>query len=273
VAGRSTVKELHAKCARVTATARDETAHYAEVKRNRCLRTWTDAVGSHLHLQSTADAVATVLAGMKPYERALFEAARKAGEREPAGAYAADALVAMARNSMVGGRTDGDGTTSRPPKAELRLRCDFPAFERGEVRSGETCEVPGIGSVPVALARSVAPDAIIDLIVTRGVDVRAVVSLGRHVPRALKIALEERYPTCAKWDCDVAAHLENDHIDPYDRVKETRYENIVRWCPHHHDLKTHRRYTPVQLPDAQWDLLPPDPSPHDRSPPELALAV
>jgi len=80
----------------------------------------------------------------------------------------------------------------------------------------------------------------------------------------MKVALEERYPTCAKWDCDVAAHLEADHIEDFSLVQETRFENLVHWCPHHHDLKTYDRWRPVSREDGQWDLVPPDgPDPPD----------
>lgn len=270
------VKTLRQECARVKAAARpDDVEHYLRVKRERQLRSWEDHDGAHLHLQSTPDDIATVLTAIKPYERELFEAARKRDEHEPFAAYAADALVAIARDSLSGSASPG----RRLPRAELRLRVDLPAFERGTTEPGEVCEIPGIGPVPVVLARSVASDAIIDLIVTQGVDVKAIVSAGRTVPRAVQLALEERYPTCAKWDCDVDHGLENDHLTGFALTHDTRLEDLVRWCRDHHQLKTHRGYAPVRRADGHWDLVPPDrPPPADPSPPdatdrELALAV
>lgn len=267
------VKTFRQECARVKAAARtDDVEHYLRVKRDRHLRSWEDGDGAHLHLQSTPDDIATVLTAIKPYERDLFEAARKRDEHEPFGAYAADALVAIARDSQAGTSSGG----RHIPRAELRLRVDLPALERGTTQPGEICEIPGIGPVPVALAQSVASDAIIDLIVTQGVDVRAIVSPGRTVPRAMQVALEERYPTCAKWDCDITEHLENDHLTGFAITHDTRLDDLVRWCRDHHGLKTYRGYTSVRRADGHWDLIPPDrPPPDDRSPPdhELAFAV
>ena len=112
------------------------------------------------------------------------------------------------------------------------------------------------------------PDSIIDLIVTQGQDVRAIVTHTRTVARAVQVALEERYPSCGKWDCDATAHLENDHTVEYATSGHTKYEELVRWCPHHHDLR-HHGSTPVQLDDGTWDLKPPDTD--ERGPPDALL--
>jgi len=254
-----TVKALKARANQVKAAARDdELDRYRRIKAERHVRTWEDHEGSHLHLQSTADDVAVVMTAIAAYERPIFEAARQAGERESAGAYRADALVAMARAAT--GTTDVKVTM---PRAELRIRVDFAALERGHTTAGEVCEIPGLGPIPVEVARKMAPDSIIDLIVTKGTDVRSIVSLGRTIPRAMKVALEERSPNCAKWDCDIASHLEADHVEDYSIVHETRFENLVHWCPYHHDLKTYDKWRPVPREDGQWDLVPPD----ERGPP------
>ena len=239
----------------------DEVERYNRIRQSRTLRTWADHDGSHLHLQSTPDAIATVLAGIKPYERQIFDAARERGEHERASAYAADALVAMAQDSMSAAPV-ADAPKRRPPRAELRLRVDLPAFERGETQPGEVCEIPGVGPVPVALARSVASDAVIDLIVTQGRDVHSVVSLGRTIPHTLRVALEERYPTCAQPGCDARDHLEIDHLVPFAAPHNgpTRLDNLIRWCPHHHHLKTNKGYRPIRGPDGEWQLIPPAPT-------------
>jgi hypothetical protein len=256
-----TVKALKEHATRVKAAARDdELDDYQRIKAERHLRTWADHHGSHLHLQSTADAVARVMTAVGAFERPIFDAARQAGERESPGAYRADALVAMA-DAALGCPSDVKVTL---PKAELRIRVDFAALERGSTSPGEVCEIPGLGPVPVDLARKLAPDSIIDLIVTKGTDVRSIVSLGRTIPRAMKLALEERYPTCAKWDCDVATHLEADHVEDFSIVRETRFENLVHWCTYHHDLKTYAKWRPIPREDGHWDLIAPDgPDPPD----------
>lgn len=268
-AERDTVKGLKERCARVKAAARtDEVDHYNRMRAARSLRTWADGDGAHLHLQSTPDAIATVLAGIKPYERQIFDAARQRGEHERASAYAADALVAMAQDSMAAPTTTTGGKR-RPARAEIRINVDLPAFERGELHAGETCEIPGIGPVPVAVARSVASDAVIDVIVTQGRDIRSVVSLGRTIPHALRVALEHKYPTCAQPGCDARDHLEIDHLVPFASPHNgpTRLDNLVRWCPHHHHLKTNKGYLPIRGPDGEWQLIPPGPDPPGDPPP------
>ena len=259
------VRTLKQKAEQVKAAARDdELARYRRIKRNRMLRTWDDSEGSNLHFRSTADDLAVVKNAIEAYVPAIFDAARTADEREPMGAYRADALVALARDAT-GIATE---TKKRLPKAEMRIRIDLPAF-RGAPERGEVCEIPGIGPIPVAVARAAMPDAIVDLVVTQGQDVRAIVTHNRTVRHAVQVALEERYPTCAKWDCDATAHLENDHIEDFARTRHTMYDELVRWCPHHHDLKTNRGYVPVQLDDGDWDLKPPDAQIVDgRAPPD-----
>jgi len=77
--------------------------------------------------------------------------------------------------------------------------------------------------------------------------------------------------------------LENHHITDYSLVHETRIENIVPLCSHHHDLVTYRGFTLIRGPDGFVDLVapdqtelvttdpsPPDPSCLDQSRPEQA---
>ena len=116
-ARRGTVKDLKELSARVKAAVRDDTTDYLRIRRERHLRTWRDGDGAHLHLQSTPEDIDTVLRGMAPYRQAIFDAARKSDEREPPGAYDADALVAMARDSL-------NRTNMNPgAKARAPVRC------------------------------------------------------------------------------------------------------------------------------------------------------
>jgi len=146
VAQHGTVKALKARAKQVTAAARDdELDRYRRIRSERHVRTWEDHDGSHVHFQSTADDVAVVMTAIQAYERPIFQAARQAGERESAGAYRADALVAMARAATGASTTDLKVTI---PRAELRIRVDFAALERGHTTAGEVCEIPGFGPIP-----------------------------------------------------------------------------------------------------------------------------
>ena len=273
-AQRGTFKDLKEFSARVKAAVRDDTAEHLRIRAIRTVSTWRDGDGAHLHLQSTPEDIDTVLSAMQPYRQAIFDAARAGEDREPSGAYDADALVAMARESLE--QTDATSTKSRSPRAVLNINVDFPSFAAGETVPGGYCEIPGLGPVPVALARSVAPDAIINLIVRQGVDVKALVTRSQSVTPRMQIALDAMYPTCGERNCDVRHGLENHHITDYSLVHETRIDNIVPLCPYHHDLVTYRGYTLIRGPDQLVDLAAPDQQPDqepgdqvlDRSPPD-----
>ena len=269
-AQRGTVKDLKELSARVKAAVRDDTTEHLRIRRERCLRTWRDGDGAHLHLQSTPDDIDTVLSAIPPYRQAIFDAARNGDDREPPGAYDADALVAMARDSL--DRTSAtSGPKSRAPRAALNINLDFPSFAAGKTVPGGHCEIPGLGPVPVALAHSVAPEAVINLIVRQGVDVKALVTLSQSVTPKMQIALDAMYPTCGERNCDVRHGLENHHITDYSLVHETRIENIVPLCSYHHDLVTYRGYTLIRGPDGFVDLVAPDQTElvtTDRSPPD-----
>jgi hypothetical protein len=252
----------------------------------------------HLEARMTTDALAILRSVLGEYERDVFEDARKAGIRETRQAYLADALVAMAQGALapdVAGAgaagadpadTDADTTeddpdasaddvasadsaatatdkpacrhASRVPTALMRITVTADALLRGHVNPGETCEIPGIGPVPVALAREQIGDAILELVVTRGIDVTTVVSDSRHVRKALRIALEERDKTCVVPGCNASDPLERDHwqVD-YAKHGPTEYDNLARLCPWHHDLKTNKGWR-LLGPPGQWRFLSPD---------------
>jgi len=153
----------------------------------------------------------------------------------------------------------------------LTIDLDFPSFAAGRTVPGGHCEIPGLGPVPVALAHSVAPEAVINLIIRQGVDVRALVTCSQSVTPRMQVALDAMYPTCGERSCDIRYGLENHHITEYSLVHETRIENIVPLCQYHHDLVTYRSFTLIRGPDRRVDLAAPDQSREldggERSPP------
>ena len=195
-----------------------------------------------------------MLAGMEPYRERIFREARRAGRRESSEAYAADALVAMA------GEAGGSGGGSKGPRAMVHVRVDHSALVRGYAEGDETCEVPGIGPIPVATARAMACDSIMKVLLTDGTDIRAVAHAGRTIPAKLRTALEARDPTCVVSGCDVRHGLELDHIVPFAEGGPTTKDNLARLCSWHHDLKTYCDYRLVGG-HGNWTLIGPDP-PH-----------
>lgn len=111
-----------------------------------------------------------------------------------------------------------------------------------ETEEGETCEIPGIGPIPMAVARRLADDAFLKVLVTDGTDVTTVAHPGRTIPARLRTAVEARDPACVVPGCDVRRGLEIDHRIPREEGGPTRLANLARLCRWHHYLKTHRRY-------------------------------
>ena len=117
------------------------------------------------------------------------------------------------------------------------MRIDHAALIRGTTEPGETCEIAGIGPVPVAVARTLADDSILKVLVHDATDVRAVSHAGRTIPARLRTALEELFPECCIEGCHVDRHLEIDHNIPVSEGGPTALWNLTRPCRHHHDHK------------------------------------
>ncbi|MHB1535280.1 MAG: HNH endonuclease signature motif containing protein, partial [Acidimicrobiales bacterium] len=96
---------------RATSAGEDRERHDA-IHRSRYLRTWTDRDGAgRLDARLTPEALAAFRAGLAPFERQAFDAARRGRERERSECYGADALIAMAR--AAGSRGASGGGASR----------------------------------------------------------------------------------------------------------------------------------------------------------------
>jgi uncharacterized protein DUF222 len=255
-----TVTALKERCSRVKATAaRDERAAYDRIHVRRYLRHWTDAEGAfRLEARLTADAGARVLAGLEPHKERIFHQARKEGRRESSEAYAADALVALAEENSDHGGPNRSGRSG--PRATVHVRVDHSALLRGHVMEGETCEIPGVGPIPVAAARSLATDAFLKVLVSKGTDVAAVAHVGRTIPSRVRTALEARDPTCVVPACDVRRGLEIDHIVPFAGGGPTTLANLARLCSFHHYLKTYHGYR-LAGSVGEWTWSGPDPPP------------
>ena len=138
----------------------------------------------------------------------------------------------------------------------IHVRVDHQALMRGHLEPGEICEIPGIGPVPAGVARRLAIDSILEILVTDGTDVTAVAHAGRSIPAALRRALVERDQVCVVPGCDVRDALEIDHVDPFASGGPASMDNLVRLCHWHHYLKTHHRHRLVAVGDG-WEWVPP----------------
>ena len=145
-------------------------------------------------------------------------------------AHRVDALVEMAMPGC-------DAPT--PPAAMVHVVVDYDALMRGHSVAGERCEIPGIGPIPVATARMLAADSIINVLLVDVVDVTRIAHTGRTVTAHQRTALRERTSTCEVPGCDTRTNLEIDHNDPWALSKNTSLDNLNLLCRWHHYQKTH----------------------------------
>ena len=124
----------------------------------------------------------------------------------------------------------------------VHVRVDHQALVRGRVEAGEVCEIPGVGPIPVEVARRLAVDSILSVLVIDGVDVTAVAYAGRTIPASIRRALRTRSGRALVPGCGLGEGLEIDHIEPFAQGGTTTLANLVRLCHWHHYLKTHHRY-------------------------------
>jgi len=256
LAGEQSLAALQRRCAQVKAlasSAKEEAERYQAMAASRYLRHWSDPDGAfRLEARLTPDAGAVVLASLAGAERACFDTARRAGQRLAPGQARADALVAL----LSGDAPDKKSATGT--KATVVLRVDATALRRGHVEAGETCMIPGIGPVPVAVVRRQLPQAFVKILLTDGVDVQAVCHVGRAVPAVVQSALEERDPTCVVPGCDRALGLENHHWRAdYAVARSTTLRDLARVCSWHHDLVTYDGYV-LRGGPGKWEYVPPE---------------
>jgi hypothetical protein len=262
-AERSSLAELHQECLRTEANAdADRDVTDRRIREQRRLHTWTDAEGAwNLVARGTPDAGARVLAALEPLVDARFTEARKKGRREVREAYAFDALVDLADRAANGGEQP---RRRRAPQHLALLRVDLAALTRGRTAGEETCELTGLGPIPVSRARELLGESTLRLVITKGVDVANVTHLGRGPTAAQRIALLWSSPTCTVEGC-TRTRVEVDHRDDWAKGGSTSLDNLDPLCSHHHDRKTRDRWALVPGTGKRPMVPPPDPR-HPRHP-------
>ena len=153
------------------------------------------------------------------------------------------------------------------PRYLAIIHVDLEALIRGEVEGDEKCEIPGLGPIPVRVARELLGDAILKLVITKGVDVANVVHLGRGPTAAQRIALLWSKPKCANEACS-SRFVQLDHRDPWANTHHTVLDETDPLCPHDHDLKTNHGWLLVEGTGRRAFVPPTDPRhPRNKPPP------
>jgi hypothetical protein len=268
LAERESVKALRDEGARRKQGHLDEQARYGAIRASRHVRFGTDPDGAAtMGVRTTPDAMAEIKAAIAHHQTRIFDQARNAGLRHPFEAYAADALVDMARASM--GKSDREQSKRVPTKVIVRV--DHRALERGHLEPGETCDIPGTGPVPITHIRDLLatgdafcaviatnetgqvttvahhghkpvthPATLFDTLAQRGHDVT-----GAHHSRApdayQRTALDWTNTTCTVTGCDLPRQ-EIDHRIDWAAQHRTQLDELDGLCRHHHALKTRHNY-------------------------------
>ena len=269
-AGRASLAELRAECARARAAAdADPDGSYRRIRRARRLRRYCDAEGAwNLHARGPVDAGAQLAAALEPLIEERFRRACAAGEREDREAYAFDALVELARRARRGASGDGDEDDGNerpqpPPTYLVVLRADLEALVRGSVQGEERCEIEGLGPVPVRTARALLGDSVLKLVLTRGSDVANVTHLGRGPNAAQRVVLLWSQAGCTAEGCN-RRRVEIDHRVPWAETRHTRLSELDALCPQHHALKTHEGWALAEG-TGKRPMVPPDDPRHPGS--------
>jgi hypothetical protein len=249
-AGKLSLRGLQEECRRVEAAAIvDEDDRYRRVHRSRAVRSWVDRRGvGHLSARLTADELARLMTEVDRRCDEMVVEAIRGRWFEGREAHRADALVDLARP---------DSAAPAGPAGMIHVVVDYDALMRGHTVTGETCEIPGIGPIPVTLARQMSEDAILKVLLTKGVDVVAVAHPGYTIPAHLRSAVEVRDQKCIVPRCDNRRDLQTDHRNTFGRTRVTKLEDLGRLCKWHHYQKTFLGYTYRGGPGT-WQWIPPE---------------
>jgi hypothetical protein len=266
--------ELRDAARKTRAAREDERERYARIRAGRFLRTRTEVDGAFTgSFRLTPDDGAEVMAALAPFRDRSFDEARLGGRREPLEAYAADALVGLARSFRTREPSDNRGDAEQAPvrpgrDTKIIVRVDAEALQRGHAGAGEICEIAGVGPVPVPVVYSLFPEALATAVITNGDAVASVAHAGRRVTATQRTALQWQGICCEVDGCDVREHLEIDHLIDYAITGHTKLDELGFKCRHHHDLKTYRGWDFVP---GTRQLVPPDhplhPGPRRRDEP------
>jgi len=225
-------QELKEGAARIKRAALGEAAEEAKERRaheGRFLRiTPTAHGGVRLSGRLTRLDGARVVSVLDAERQVVFKEARKAGRRTTHEAYLADAFV-----RVIGGER------SRRPQAKVVVHADLTALNRGSVEGDERCEIEGVGSIPVAVARDLFGDCWAEFIVKDGDDVRTITSHKRTIRQPLRDAVLARDGRrCVVPGCPNTKYLQFDHIWEFARGGRTELKNLQLLCTPHHKQKT-----------------------------------
>jgi hypothetical protein len=254
------LKQLGARVKADALSEEDCEERHARIHRRRSVRFWTDPDGAERgEWTATSDVGAHIRASIRAAQERIFRDARKAQRREPADAYAFDAFYGIVTHQC------GDGEVKGAPSTTVLIRVDAERLQRVPTSDEGICEIAGIGPVPVSVARAaLGNDAMVKLVITKGIDVLNVTHVGRTRTAAVQTALDWLYDECAVVGCHRRVAIQYHHTNPFRHTRHTRLDELAPLCSFHHRLVEHDHYTLAPRADGEYDLVAPD---VERGPP------
>ena len=146
----------------------------------------------------------------------------------------------------------------------LVVLVDGIALKRGYAAPGETCEIPGIGPIPVAWIDTLLPHVHTEMLIHDSVDIRAYATNTRHRTRPVELAVRVRDRDCTVPRCH-RDPTEFDHRVPFADTHDTSVANGNRVCTSDHRDKTHHGST-LDRDDTHWRYWPPGTDPTTTPP-------
>ena len=279
------------KARRAARSAEEEQARRARLHKTRGLRV---SEGPEGHVEIRGRFTPAAYAGVKPiidaHMKVRIEQARRDRTRDDWDAYRADAFLAAIAAGVTGPTyptstgTSG-GTHPDPPEGRLFapgteitvaegldpkvnwnlvILVDGIALKRGYAAPGETCEIPGIGPIPVAWINTLVPTVHTEMLIHDSIDIRAYATNTTHRTRPVDLAIRVRDRHCTVPRCHHEVS-ELDHITDYADSRDTSVTNLNGMCTTNHDDKTHRNAT-FTRDHTNWNWWPPDTDPTTNPP-------
>ena len=152
------------------------------------------------------------------------------------------------------------------PPVNILVRVDLTTILRGHAIAGETCEIDGLGPVPLAALREWFPQAAIDLIITKGVDVFNVTHLGRNVNARQQTVMDWLGEQCTRLGCGATRKLQIDHRVDWHKIHITEIANLDKLCIPDHNRKTREGWSLVEG-TGRRRMVPPDHPDHPANAP------
>ena len=204
---------LREKSRKVVLEAEQKRGLAERQKEARSARSHIDDLGMvNLHLRLEPHVGTTIVKRAEAEAARLYKAAKKDGKLEPFERHLADAYAKIFSASSV------KPHSSRP---ELVILVSHGVAKRGwkDVKDGEHCKIPGLGPVPVEVAKEIADDAFLTGLFYDGTDLRHMNRITRNWPIGVRLALELGEPPdfdgvkCT--DCGRRFRPEKDHVEPH----------------------------------------------------------